>query len=101
MEIKTHVIPIMTFSTNPVEFLQAKQKAKAGKEIINESTIIVPQYIIQHPVLNKPGGIMSPGKPTAALMEAQHIFYYSWYGEQKCTESEFKEWELKHKPKKD
>lgn len=94
---KTHIIPITAFSNNPVEFLEAKQKAIEGKEMINEITISVPQYIIEHNMMQQKSPLDLP-KPIK--VNATMIYYFSYYGEAKCTKAEFEKWAEANRPKK-
>jgi hypothetical protein len=100
----THSIPVFTFSTNLVDFIESKQKKTAGKKMINEHFTVVPQYIVEHYVAKKTKllEVNSTGNGAAAfeVIPAQHIHYLSYYGEYLCTEQEYNEWKEKNKPKK-
>lgn len=93
----THTIPVTAFSNNPVEFFEAKQKCTEGKEMVNEITICVPQYIIEHTMMQQKSALDLP-KPTT--VKPTMIYYFSYYGEMKCTKDQYEKWVEEMKPKK-
>jgi hypothetical protein len=98
MEIElTHTIPVSAFSNNAVEFIEAKTKCIEGKEMVNEITIVVPQYIIEHTMMQQKSPLDLP-KPIN--VKPTMIYYFSYYGEFKCTKEVYENWANANRPKK-
>ena len=92
------VIPLIVYSSNPVEFLELRKALIKDKRMINERSYVIPQYIIEHKIEVKKD-IMQLNSPTEKLFPGQMANYYCYYGEEKVTEATYLKWAEENKPK--
>ncbi len=100
----THTIPIIVYSTNAVTFMKERKRLTEGKEMVNESSYVIPQFIPAYKVRPQSTStgiaVMNLNEPAEIYIPQEMAQFYTYYGEYRCTEREYLAWEEKNQLKK-
>ena len=103
----THTIPIAFYGEDLVKFHARIRELTNGKEMINVCTIVNTQFVAPYFIVDEEpeGKILQMSAPNQVkpkvpkMSKAQIAYFFSYYGEFRCTELEYTEWALSTSPK--